>query len=121
MGRPAITISEPTALPEHELIARVFRTLGDATRVGLVERLLQVEEATQRELIEAVGASQSRVSEHLSCLVWCGFVSTTREGRTVTYRLTDDHAHRFIDLARDFLANNTKAVGCCTVLDEESR
>jgi DNA-binding transcriptional ArsR family regulator len=119
MPRAAIVTDEPTALPEHELLARVFRTLGDATRLRLIETLQERDEATQTELVEAVGAPQSRVSEHLGCLTWCGLISAERRGRTVTYRLIEPHAEQLIRLARDFLADNATAVGCCSVLDDE--
>lgn len=106
-------------MPEHELLARVFRTLGDATRLRLLETLLEVGAATQSELVEAVGAPQPRVSEHLGCLVWCGFIASERAGRTVTYRVIDPRAGRFLAMARDFLTENAQAVGCCTVLDDD--
>lgn len=120
MGRPAIVTPEPMALPEHELLARVFRTLGDTTRLRLLEELDERGEAIQTILVEAVDAPQPRVSEHLSCLVWCGFVHAERDGRTVTYRIADDRAGQLIHIARQFLTENAAAVGCCTVLDEEA-
>ncbi len=124
MARPAIVTAAPMALPEHELLARVFRTLGDPTRLRMVELLLEALEAgdgdlTQSALVAQVGVSQSRASEHLGCLVWCGFVAAERSGRTVRYRLVDDRAGQFVRLAREFLAGNEAAVGCCTVLDRE--
>lgn len=118
MGRPGIVTAEPLALPEHELLARVFRTLGDATRLRLLETLLGRGEATQSELVEAVGAPQPRVSEHLGCLAWCGLITSERDGRTVTYRIIDPRAERFLAMARQFLTENAVAVGCCTVLDD---
>lgn len=119
MGRPAIVTDAPVAMSRHELLARVFRTLGDQTRLRIVEHLREVGEATQRELVEHTGAPQSRVSEHLGCLTWCGFVVREPEGRTVRYRLHDEFAQVFIDLADRFLTDNAIAVGCCTVLDDE--
>lgn len=121
MGRPAIVTPGPMALPEHELLARVFRTLGDPTRLRLVEELLDLGEATQSQLVERVDVPQPRASEHLACLVWCGFVGSQREGRTVTYRIIDPRAEAFVDLAREFLEQNAVAVGCCTVLEEDTR
>ena len=41
------------------------------------------------ELVEATGARQSRVSTHLACLRWCGFVTTERAGRRVIYSVAD--------------------------------
>lgn len=119
MGRPGIVTPEPMALPEHELLARVFRTLGDPTRLRLLEALLELGEATQSELVERLGVRQPRASEHLACLVWCGFVEATRQGRTVTYRVVDPRAAELVATAREFLHTNESAVGCCTVLDAE--
>lgn len=119
MGRPGIVTSAPIALPEHELLARVFRTLGDATRLRLLETLIRHGPLTQSELLDHVEVLQPRASEHLSCLAWCGFVAAAREGRTVTYHVIDDRAEAFLALAREFLDENAAAVGCCTVLDAE--
>ena len=120
MGRPRIVTAEPIALPKHELLARVFRTLGDATRLRLLEALLALGQATQSELLDYVEVAQPRVSEHLGCLTWCGFITADRQGRTVTYRVVDPRAEAFIALAREFLDTNDAAVGSCTVLDRES-
>lgn len=119
MGRPGIVTAAPIALPEHELIARLFRTLGDATRLRLLETLLERGAATQTELVAAVGAPQPRVSEHLTCLAWCGFIAPERDGRTVTYRVIDPRAALFVATARQFLHENAAAVGSCTVLDDD--
>lgn len=121
MGRPGIVTLEPMALPEHELLARIFRTLGDSTRLRMIERLLEVGEASQSELIELVGATQSRASEHLSCLAWCGFVRVQRDGRTARYCLVGEHPEAFLRLARQFLRDNGNAVGGCTVLEESTQ
>lgn len=119
MARPGIITPEPIALPEHELLARVFRTLGDATRLRLLDTLLDAGQATQRELVDAVDAPQPRVSEHLRCLVWCGLVTAERHGRATVYRIHDGRAEQFLALARTFLDDNAAAVGCCTILDDE--
>lgn len=88
MGRPRIVTAEPVALPEHELLARVFRTLGDATRLRLLEALA-LGDATQSELLDYVEVAQPRVSEHLGYLTWCGLITAGRQDRTVTYRVVD--------------------------------
>lgn len=120
-GRPAITTPEPIALPEPELLARVFRTLGDRTRLQILEQLADIGEATQQQLIDHLGVRQPRMSEHLACLTWCGFVHGERHGRSVRYRLADDFPEQFLALARRFLDENANAVGCCTVLHDEER
>jgi DNA-binding transcriptional ArsR family regulator len=119
MGRPAITTSGPQILPEHELLARIFRTLGDATRLRLLEALDEVGSATQSELMTLVGATQSRASEHLSCLTWCGLVEATRDGRSMRYSLTDGRAAEMVATARAFMAANERAVGGCTPAESQ--
>lgn len=111
MGRPAIITPQPHALSEPELLARVFRTLGDATRLRVIDLLGTVEEATQSEIILRVGITQSRASEHLTCLVWCGLVVAERRGRTVHYRLTDDSVTALVARARAFVAEHPGALG----------
>lgn len=118
MARPGIVTEWPIELAAHELLARVFRTLGDATRLRLLDALITDGDATQGELVQTVGASQPRVSEHLGCLEWCGLVTSERHGRTVTYRVIDPRAEQLIAIAREFLTANAHAVGCCTTLDE---
>jgi DNA-binding transcriptional ArsR family regulator len=118
MGRPAITTRAPEDLPEHELLARIFRTLGDPTRLKILEALADGGEASQTELMALVGATQSRASEHLSCLTWCGFVEQRRDGRRTRYRLSDERSDAFLGLARAFLRENERAVGMCRIREE---
>lgn len=117
MGRPGIVLAESMVLPEHELLARVFRTLGDPTRLRILEYLLENGTTSQIEMVEKLGASQSRLSEHVSCLIWCGFVAVERDGRRMLYHLIDRNAEQFIGLARTFLRSNPNAVGGCTALE----
>jgi hypothetical protein len=63
MGRPAIVTREAVALSEFELLARVFRTLGDPTRLRILEALERLPETSQSELISHTGVTQSRASE----------------------------------------------------------
>jgi ArsR family transcriptional regulator, cadmium/lead-responsive transcriptional repressor len=77
-------------------VARLCRVLGHPTRVAII-RLLLERDRTVSELIGELGAPQSRVSNHLACLRWCGFVQSTRRGRLVTYRLTDRRIVELLD------------------------
>ena len=40
------------------------------------------------------GQSQPKVSNHLACLRWCGFVQTRRDHPTVYYRIADERVSR---------------------------
>lgn len=53
------------------------------------------------ELVDALGVSQSLISQHLRVLRGAGLVMSERRGREVAYRLTDDHvAHIVRDAIR---------------------
>jgi DNA-binding transcriptional ArsR family regulator len=119
VGRPAIITRDVQGLSEHELLARVFRTLGDANRLRILEQLSAKGERTQSQLVAELGLAQSRASEHLSCLVWCGFVQSERQGREVLYRLAGPDAMTMVGLARAFVSENAGALGSCATLSQE--
>ncbi len=119
MGRPAIVEIEPRPLPDDELIARIFRGLGDATRIRIL-RLLLEGPSTQKDIVEHVGLSQGRVSEHLSCLVWCGFLTSERRGRSVEYRIANARVAALLDLGVGFLGSTTGDIGSCRIVSSDS-
>ena len=65
---------------------RVFRALGNETRLQITEALSRRESCVS-DLRELVGASWSTVSQHLSVLKNAGIVDCTRQGNQVLYRL----------------------------------
>jgi len=102
----------PTEPAPTELVAKYFRALGDPTRLYILE-LLRREELSVGELVDRVGAAQPKVSNHLACLRWCGFVATRREHRTVYYRLADERVSELLSLGRSLLADNAEHVAAC--------
>ena len=107
----------PFALPEHptepELVGKYFRALGDPTRVRILELLHEHDELSVGELVEQLGESQPKVSNHLACLRWCGFVHTRREHPTVYYRVADERVTQLLGLGRALLADNAEHVAAC--------
>src|ERR687886_481103 len=103
----------PFAVPEQptraDLVAKYFRALGDPTRVRILA-LLRERERSVGELVAALGAAQPRVSNHLACLRWCGFVAARREYRTVHYRLADERVGALVELGHALLADNAEHV-----------
>jgi ArsR family transcriptional regulator, cadmium/lead-responsive transcriptional repressor len=79
--------------------ARYFRVLGDPTRLGILELLLEGER-TVAEIVDALAVPRSRVSNHLACLKWCGFVVSERRGRAVVYRVADRRVRKVLELSR---------------------
>ncbi len=101
------------------LTAKLFRGLGDPTRVRVLQLLLE-RERTVGELVEETGVLQGRISSHLACLRWCGFVTGRREGRQVRYRLADDRIPRLLSLAEEFLTDHAESLDLCRVIDAEA-
>ena len=66
--------------------SEVFRSLSDATRRGLFERLAREGELSVGALTARAGVSQPAVSQHLKALRGAGLVTEQRHGRTVLYR-----------------------------------
>ncbi len=97
--------------------AKFFHGLSDLTRLRLVELLLAGEKNVS-ELVELVGQPQSRVSNHLACLRWCGYVGSRREGKFVYYRVTDPRVRELLALARGVIADNAGAILSCTRIEE---
>lgn len=115
----------PFALPdqplEAEVVAKYFRGFGDPTRVRILD-LLRSHERSVGELVELLGEPQPKVSSHLACLRWCGFVGSRREHRTVFYWVEDERVGAMLDLAHSLLADNAQHVAACSRINEpESR
>jgi DNA-binding transcriptional ArsR family regulator len=105
----------PAQPRDVDLLAKYFRGFGDPTRLRILE-LLAGGERSVGELVEHTGAPQPKVSTHLACLRWCGFVESRREYRTVYYRVADPRVLEVIALARALLAANADHVeACCTI------
>jgi DNA-binding transcriptional ArsR family regulator len=64
-----------------------------------------------------LGEPQPKVSNHLACLRWCGFVSTRREHRTVYYRVADERVGAVVALGRELLYDNEQHVAACRRVD----
>jgi DNA-binding transcriptional ArsR family regulator len=106
----------PDAPVEIDLLAKYFRVLGDPTRLRILE-LLARREHVVGELVDLLGEPQSKVSNHLACLRWCGFVDARREHRRVHYRLADERVSAVVELARALLRNNEEHVAACGRVD----
>ncbi|HZC15533.1 MAG TPA: metalloregulator ArsR/SmtB family transcription factor [Caulobacteraceae bacterium] len=63
----------------------IFKTLGDATRRAIFERLVRDGELTVRVLTEQSGVSQPAVSKHLRILKTAGLVRDRPRGRETHY------------------------------------
>ena len=69
------------------------------------------------ELVERLGESQPKISNHLACLRWCGFVERERRHPHVFYRVADERVLNVLALARALLADNAEHVASCRRVD----
>lgn len=113
LGRAPIVEPIPTPLSDSELLARLFRALGEASRLRILALLGADGELHQAEIVRRLGLSQARVSEHLTCLVWCGFVASRVDGRRTYYRVADPSVVELTATAEAFLGRNEAAIACC--------
>jgi len=117
-------LEAPFRLPEaparSDLVAKYFRGLGDQTRVKILELLRDEGELSVGELVERLGESQPKVSNHLACLRWCGFIEARREHRTVYNRIADKRVVKMLDLAHALLADNAEHVAACCRIEAKS-
>ena len=93
--------------------AKFFHGLSDLTRLRIVELLLEGEKNVS-ELVALLGQPQSRVSNHLACLRWCGYVDGRRDGKFVYYRVADPRVRQLLELARGVIADHAAAILGCT-------
>ena len=108
----------PEAPAKSDLVAKYFRGLGDPTRLRILELLRDEGELAVGELVERLGLAQPKVSNHLACLRWCGFVATRREHRVVYNRIADERVIEMLDLGHALLEDNAEHVAACCRIEE---
>jgi DNA-binding transcriptional ArsR family regulator len=116
-------MTAPFVLPtlsDDVLTAKFFRALGDPTRLKLLQILLDGEKRVS-ELVALTGSPQGRVSSHLACLRWCGYVTARREGRNVYYRVEDPRVRALLELASSLVRDHTDRIRSCTLIDRKAR
>ena len=70
-------------------VADILRTLANERRLMILCKLVEWGEATVGSLAEAVGLSQSALSQHLAKMREEGIVAYRRESQTLWYRIAD--------------------------------
>src|SRR6266704_786961 len=123
MTRAVSTLEAPFRLPSapasSDLVAKYFRGLGDPTRLRILELLRDEGELSVGELVSRLGVAQPKVSNHLACLRWCGFIEARREHRAVYNRIADKRVIKMLDLAQALLDDNADHVAACCRIDSQ--
>lgn len=79
---------QPLTRDALEIVATHFRAMGDATRLELIQALMEGEKSVQ-DLSNLTGMSQANISKHLSVLAEHGIVAKRKEGLYSLYRVVD--------------------------------
>jgi DNA-binding transcriptional ArsR family regulator len=93
---------------------RFFRVLGNPTRLKVLELLLAEDELSVSAMLRRLRVHQGRLSSHLACLRWCGYVTSEERGRFSYYRVTDRRVRQVVVLGHRLAAENAAHLASCT-------
>jgi len=99
-------------------LAKLFNGFANSTRLSILLLLVQRGEMKVGELVDELGAPQPRVSDHLRCLAWCGYVLVRREGRNAYYSVTDERVMQMLELGEELLQDNLEHLEACDDIDK---
>ena len=102
-------------LRELRLLAKLLDGFANPIGLSVLLLLSRNGEMSVGELVEAIGAPQPRVSDHLRCLAWCGYVRARREGSNVFYSIADERVLGVLQLGEGILSDNLEHVEACDV------
>jgi DNA-binding transcriptional ArsR family regulator len=114
-----IAATKAEQLSRQEVLASFFQGLADPTRVRILE-LLAERPRTVTELQAELGVAQGRVSSHLACLRWCGYVLALADGRYNRYQLVDGRVREILADAESIVRDNADRLTSCLVLATEA-
>jgi DNA-binding transcriptional ArsR family regulator len=87
---------------ESVAVAELMQALSTPSRVRLLYALREGESGVN-ELAEMAGVTPSAASQQLRILRHLRFVAARRDGRSILYRLHDDHVGVLLDEVRNHL------------------
>jgi DNA-binding transcriptional ArsR family regulator len=99
------------------LLSKFFNGFSNPTRLSILLLLARRGETRVGELVQELEAPQPRISDHLRCLAWCGYVGVRREGRNAFYSIADDRVMQMICLGESLLRDNLDRVKACEVTE----
>ena len=112
-SEPLTSIAVGRESEEMCLLAKFFNGFANSTRLSILLLLAQRGEMKVGELVRELGAPQPRVSDHLRCLSWCGYVEVRRAGRNAYYSVTDGRVLEVLKVGEALLRDNLDRVESC--------
>lgn len=86
---------------EVEKTAKALKAISHPLRLKIL-RLLNEQEASVQEIVDAIGTTQSNISQHLGILRQQEILSTRKDATRVYYRISNEHTKKFIQIMDDF-------------------
>ena len=95
---------------------KIFKALCDETRLKIIIEILEGEKAVCK-IRDIVGKSQPTISLQLAKLEDLGIVTSTRNGRSILYKITNPKIYDLLEIVFDIkIDRNNKEVtmmDCC--------
>ena len=93
---------------EHiEMAARALKAISHPLRLKIL-CVLGPEEVCVQDIVDAVGTSQSNISQHLAILRDKGVLRTRKDANRVYYRVGDTRTLQLISMMRDVFCGFAK-------------
>ncbi len=96
---PMLAWPNSSARPRRQ--PRLLKLLANENRLLILCRLAQAREVSVNDLADAVGLSQSALSQHLAKMREEGLLATRRDAQTVFYRIANADAARLLTLLKN--------------------
>jgi ArsR family transcriptional regulator, virulence genes transcriptional regulator len=90
-------------------VADILRALANERRLMILCKLVEWGEANVTSLCDAVGLSQSALSQHLAKMREEGIVATRRESQTIWYRIADPRVEQLFATLYSLFCKQAKA------------
>ncbi len=97
---PALDVGMAEFERKASQAASLLKLLANENRLLIMCRLTQAGEVSVSDLAEAVGLSQSALSQHLAKMREEGLLATRRVAQTVFYRIADADAARLLTMLK---------------------
>ena len=91
-------------LKQNQKRLKLIHGLSNDTRLQVLE-ILKDGENTVSELMKKIGCNQSNLSQHLSCLKECGFITSYQSGKYVYYSLANADLFKLISTIDETIFN----------------
>jgi DNA-binding transcriptional ArsR family regulator len=114
MGSAGLVAGADVELGDPTEAACLFRSLGDPTRLRIVQHLALGPHRVV-DLTAHLGLAQSTVSAHLACLKDCGLVQSRSSGRASVFTLARPELLELLTAAERVLAATGSVVRLCPI------